>query len=733
MRTIIKRDGREEIFNIKKVVNAINNAKIRTEENVNVNEVVECISFDNIEVVEALQNKIEKALMEKKYYETAREYITYRNKRNDERMKNTELYKIGQDIIDVRDLDLLHENANLNGESYSGKQSKMGSEYAKWYAKNYILPKNIAKAMDENYIHVHDLDHYAVGNHNCTFIPFGKILNNGFSTGNGSVRKPNSIWTAMQLVAIIFQSQQNCQYGGVAGNMIDWDLAPYVTISFKKHFRKGLKYLNETNDIVDDKNVFISNPILKDKYPNTYKFAYDETVHETYQASESLIHNLNTMNSRAGDQVPFTSLNYGTCTSIEGRLIIESLLKATIKGLGHGETPVFPIQIFKCKKEINLDENSPNHDLFKLAIECSSKRLYPNFVNIDAPYNLQYYVEGNPDTEIATMGCRTRVIADRFGYNHLSGKGNLSFNTINLVKLGIENGICLNKREVADENKLYNDLTNMIDIAIEGLLHRYNRQRKQKAKSSDFMMREGVWEGGENLSQDDEIGDLLKHGSLSIGFIGLAECMKAMYGKHHAEDEAVRKKAYKLIKFMREYCDKKSEEYDLNFSLFATPAEGLSGKFTRKDKQKYGEIEGITNKEYYTNSFHVPVYYPTTAFEKIKIEAPYHELCNAGAIGYIELDGNARNNIKAFEKIVRYALESNMTYFSINHPVDRCPSCGYEGIIGNQCPNCGVSEEEVRFSRLRRITGYLVGTLDKWNSSKKAEERDRIKHGVKLG
>lgn len=640
-----------------------------------------------------------------------------------------EVIRMGEEIVQSRNLEVLRENANLNGESFSGKMSKFGSEYSKWYASHFVLPTRLVQAIQDNIVYVHDLDQYALGTTNCIFVPFDKLLGKGFNTGNGSVRPPTSIMTAMALVAIIFQSQQNSQYGGVSANKLDFDLAPYVAKSFAKHFRKGLDYFEEGDANADFGDITMSRSDLKDQYPKTFNYAFKETKSETFQAAESLIHNLNTMSSRAGGQIPFTSINYGTCTSPEGQLVIDSLLTATIRGLGHGETPIFPIQIFKCKQGVNQNPGEPNYHLFLKAAECSAKRLYPNFANLDAPLNLMYYDPTNPDTEFATMGCRTRVLADRFGRNHLSGKGNLSFNTLNLVKLGLKYGIALGQRQEPDERGFYRELTHYMSIALEGLLHRFSIQASQKAKASDFMMREGVWEGGEQLAPDDQVGDLLKHGSLSIGFIGLAECMKAMYGKHHGEDEAVYQKAYDLIAYMRDYCDGQSELHNLNITLFATPAEGLSGKFTKRDRAVYGPLPGILDREYYTNSFHIPVYYNISAARKIELEAKFHGLCNAGAISYIELDGNARNNPEAFVKIVQYALQQQVSYFSINHPIDRCSACGYEGIIGASCPSCGSHESEVHIRRLRRVTGYLTGDYQtRFNSAKQAEVRDRVKH-----
>lgn len=736
-----KRNGKVVDFKSSRIIDAIEKAMMQTDLGIDSHlshaialKIQDTLLTQNKDVVtlEKIQDMVEHELMESdRKDDVATAYIAYRRERAKKRMINNEITRIGQDILDVADLELARENANLNGESFSGKMSKFGSEYSKWYAKTFIMPHKLVSAIEDNRVYVHDLDQYILGTTNCIFIPFGKLLKRGFSTGNGYIRPPQSIATAMSLVAIIFQSQQNSQYGGVSGNKIDFDLAPYVDLTFKKFFKTGLEYFDESFD-GSIEEVCLGNEELANDCPKTFSFAKKETIKQTNQGAEALVHNLNTMSSRAGGQIPFTSINYGTCTSVEGQLVIEALLKATMEGLGNGETPIFPIQIFKCKKGVNQKVGDPNYHLFLKAIECSSKRLYPNFANLDAPFNLQYYKENDPDTEFATMGCRTRVIADRFGLNHLSGKGNLSFNTINLVNLGIQHGICLNQRTECDEKAFYESLDKYLQISLDGLIHRLHIQNKQKVKASDFMMREGVWENGEMLDPDDNVGELLKHGTISIGFIGVAECMKAMYGKHHAEDDAVYEKALALIQYMRDFCERKSDELNVNLSLFATPAEGLSGKFTKIDKKKYGSIPGVTDREYYTNSFHVPVYYKTTVANKIKQEAPFHEMCNAGAISYIELDGNVRNNTAAFQKIVEYALSQNISYFSINHPIDRCNAdkCGYEGIIGDTCPKCGNKDED-KISRLRRVTGYLTGDYKtRFNPAKQAEVRDRLKHGL---
>lgn len=636
------------------------------------------------------------------------------------------LKKIGEEIINTEDKDILKENANVNGESFSGKMGKLGSESSKEFARKYVIPKHIMDYMDEGYIHIHDLDFYALGTHNCIFIPFDKILKNGFFVGDkGSVRTPNSISTAMAQVAIIFQAQQNSQYGGCGASKIDWDLAPYVTKSFRKHYRKGEKYFG-TNVIVNDEELFIDNKNLELVNPAVYRYAKEETRLETLQAAESMVHNLNTMASRAGGQVPFSSISFGMCTSTEGRMVSDAILQASINGLGNNETAIFPQLIFQCKDGVNQKEGDPNYDLFLKAIECSSKRLFPNFVNAGATFNAQYYKEDNPDTIIATMGCRTRVISNRLGDSVQSGRGNLSFNSINLTKLGIEYGIC--KGEELDLEGFYNKLDEVMDICMEGLLHRFEIQANQKARSSDFMMANGVWMDGEKLHPEEKVGEVLKQGSLSIGFVGLAECLKAMFGKHHGEDKDVWQHGYNIIKYMRDYCDRKAEELNMNVTLFATPAESLAGKFARVNRKQYGLIEGVTDREYITNSNHIPVYYPISAFEKIELEAPFHELTNAGHICYVEVDGNMKNNPEAFKKIVQYALNKNVGYFSINHPIDKCNSCGFDGIIGECCPNCGETEDSGNIVKIRRITGYLVGSLNRFNQGKLAEVRDRVKH-----
>lgn len=470
----------------------------------------------------------------------------------------------------------------------------------------------------------------------------------------------------------------------------------------------------------------ISDEIIEKIQKFALKQAEVETDRATYQAMEALVHNLNTMNSRAGAQIPFSSINYGTDTSPEGRMVIKNVLLATEAGLGNGETPIFPIHIFKVKDGLNYNEGDPNYDLFKLACRVSAKRLFPNFSFIDAPYNLQYYKPGDYNTEIAYMGCRTRVIGNVYDPTReiVTGRGNLSFTSINLPRLGILAG--------GDIVKFFEMLEDRMNLVIDQLLYRFKIQSQKKVKNYPFLMGQGIWIDSEKLNPNDTIGEVLKHGTLSVGFIGLAECLKALIGVHHGESKEAQELGLRIIGRMRARMDEESKKTGLNFSLLATPAEGLSGRFVKIDRKKFGKIEGVTDREYYTNSFHIPVYFPINAFRKIKLEAPYHALTNAGHISYVELDGDPLQNLEAFEQIIRCMKESGIGYGSINHPVDRDPCCGYTGIIGDVCPKCGRSDhgDNTRFERIRRITGYLVGTVDRFNNGKRAEERDRVKHSV---
>lgn len=616
-------------------------------------------------------------------------------------------------VLQAKDSDLKRDNANINGDSPMGAMLQYGANSAKEYNLEYLVRPEIAKLHRDGWIHIHDLDFYAWTT-TCTQIELRKLFKNGFNTGHGHLRAPKSIGSYAALAAIAIQSNQNDQHGGQSVVDFDYAMAEGVHYTYEKYLEEARKICMELVSVhTDEKTVeeWISN------------YAMKKTTRDTYQAMEGFIHNLNTMHSRAGAQVPFSSINYGTDTSWEGRLAIEQLLLATEAGLGHGETPIFPIQIFRVKDGVNYNPGEPNYDLFEFAMKVSAKRLFPNFAFIDAPFNLQYYKPGHPETEVAYMGCRTRVMGNVYDPTReiAPGRGNLSFTSINLPRLGIE----------ADHNqvKFFELLDEMLDVTMQQLLDRYEIQASRIARNFPFLMGEGVWMDSDGLGADDEVREVLKHGTLSIGFCGLAECLVALTGHHHGENEESQKLGLRIVEHIRKYCDKKSQELGMNVTCLATPAESLAGRLLRSDKAKYGVIEGVTDREYYTNSFHVPVYYQIPALKKIDIEAPYHALTNAGHISYVELDGDPTKNLAAFERVVRHMKEAGIGYGSINHPVDRDPVCGYNGIIDDTCPQCGRSETDSQpFERIRRITGYLVGTLDKWNDSKRAELRDRVKH-----
>ena len=594
----------------------------------------------------------------------------------------------------------------------------------------------------------------------CCQIDLLKLFKGGFSTGHGFLREPNDIQSYAALACIAIQSNQNDQHGGQSIPNFDYGLAPGVVKTYKKlyasNLAKALELIDNSPLTVDDVKKIVKDierekgvypclagskeydkaereafkDIPDDDFRKAKKFAKDnadrETDRATFQAMEALIHNLNTMHSRAGAQTPFSSINYGTDTSPEGRMVIKNILLAEEAGLGFGETPIFPIHIFKVKEGVNYNKQDPNYDLFKLACKVSAKRLFPNFSFIDAPFNLQYYKPGHPETEIAYMGCRTRVMGNVYDPSReiTYGRGNLSFTSINLPRIAINSK--------GNVDWFFEDLERKLDLVCRQLLDRFKIQCKKRVKNFPFLMGQGVWIDSEKLGPNDEVGEVLKHGTLSVGFIGLAETLVALTGKHHGESKESLNLGMDIVRFMREYLDRMSQKTGLNFGLIATPAEGLSGRFVRIDKKKYGIIPGVTDREYYTNSFHVPVYYNISAYDKIRIEAPFHALTNAGHISYVELDGDTANNLEAFEKIVRCMKEAGVGYGSINHPVDRDPVCGYSGIIGETCPKCGRKEHdgEFGFERIRRITGYLVGTLDRFNNAKRAEEKDRVKHGL---
>ena len=751
---IQKRDGKIVNFNPEKITDAIAAAGASTEEfkydrakalTEKVLKVAEKEIDKRVPHVEQIQDIVERVLMESSFKRTAKAYITYRQERNRTREAKSNLMEIYRtiSIADAsEDSDVKRGNANVDGNSAMGKMLQFGAEGSKVFAKTVLMRPEFGYAHDNGDIHIHDLDFYATGTLTCCQTDPLRLFKHGFNTGHGHLRTPNSIGSYAALAAIILQANQNEQHGGQSIPNFDYAMAPGVDKSFRKALKSNLEKYNEFSgkklkiEIPDNICYGDDKKLAKMKVPKPVIEASSKDVeNQTFQAMEGFIHNLNTMHSRAGAQVPFTSINFGTDTTPSGRLVSKYLLEATMNGLGKGETPIFPISIFKVKEGINYNPEDPNYDLFKRSMEVSAKRLFPNFCFVDAPYNLKYYKKGDYRTEIATMGCRTRVFASVFPESDgiVTGRGNLSFTTINLVRIGIKHGICLKERKEADWSGFYKELDEKMDLVRDELLERFDFQANQHVRNFPFLMGQGNWFGSEKLKPNDTLRDVIKHGTLSIGFIGLAETLKAMVGKHHGESEDAQELGLDIVTHMREKCDEYCKKYHLNFSLLATPAEGLAGRFTKIDRKEYGKIEGVTDRDFYTNSFHVPVYYPISAFDKIDIEAPYHSLCNAGHISYIELDGDPSDNIEAFEAVIRHMHDKGIGYGSVNHPVDRDPVCGFSGIIkGDRCPSCGrlESEGDVLFERLRRITGYLVGSLERWNDGKKAEEAARVKHGV---
>ena len=746
--TIKKRNGTPVPFDIKKISSAIHKANDAAmveaisplEFEKLVTEIVESIPHGQIPNVEQIQDLVEEKLIEHGYAKTAKAYILYRAEHTKVRKTEADLVNIYRELTftSAADADIKRENANIDADTSMGTMLKYGSEGANYFVDNYILPKDIAAAHINGDIHIHDKDFYML-TETCCQIDLVKLFHDGFSTGHGFIRQPKSIATYASLACIAIQANQNEMHGGQSVPNFDYAMAEGVACTFRKEyydavqryfwleydcenvlgepFRNALKTamperINMSN--IDSYEEAFVQWVMKEGagwmevvpkeedirrcHKTSIRIAMKETDLATYQAMESLVHNLNTMNSRAGAQVPFSSINYGTCTSPEARMAMKNLLKVTDVGLGNGETAIFPVQIFKVKEGINYNPGDPNYDLFRLAIKVSAKRLFPNFSFIDAPFNLPYYKEGDYNTEVAYMGCRTRVMGNHYDPTKevTCGRGNLSFTSINLPRLGI-----LAK---GDMDVFYKTLDKRLALCCRQLLHRFEIQKKKTVKNYPFLMGQGIWIDSENLNINDQVGEVLKNGTLSVGFIGLAETLVALTGKHHGESEESRKLGLEIITHMRKYLDEESEKTGLNFTLLATPAEGLSGRFVRIDQKRFGKIPGVTDREYYTNSFHVPVYYPISAFEKIRIEAPYHALTNAGHISYVELDGDTAKNPEAFEAVIRCMKESGIGYGSVNHPVDRDPVCGFTGVIDDVCPRCGRHEgEAVSIERLNEL------------------------------
>ena len=772
---IIKRDGREVPFEIDKISTAIykaaeaiggHNRGVAEELAKQVEDYIEKEEKISTPTVEHIQDVVERTLIESGHSRTAKEYILYRADRTRHREMNTRLMKIYEDLTfkAAKDNDIKRENANIDGDTAMGTMLKYGSEGAKQFYEMYILDPAHAKAHREGDIHIHDLDFLTLTT-TCCQIDLDKLFTGGFSTGHGFLREPNDIASYSALACIAIQSNQNEMHGGQSVPNFDYAMAKGVIKTYQRIYRQNMARAIEIMEDAEDASALSKEimaaateksagaipkledgeaymeaelQILTDKFgaesaEKIQKFAFKhagaETDRATYQAMEAFVHNLNTMHSRAGAQIPFSSINYGMDTTPEGRMVIRNVLLATEAGLGNGETPIFPIHIFKVKEGVNYNPGEPNYDLFKLACRVSAKRLFPNFSFIDAPYNLQYYKPGHPETEVAYMGCRTRVMANSYDPTReiVNGRGNLSFTSVNLPRIAI-----LSNHNI---DFFFEQLDRKIDLVIDQLLDRFELQAQKKARNYPFLMQQGIWLDSDNLKPDDEVREVLKHGTLTMGFIGLAETLKALTGYHHGESKEAQNLGLEIVGYMRQRMDQATKKHGMNFSLIATPAEGLSGRFVRMDAEKFGKIPGVTDREYYTNSFHIPVYYDISAWDKIKLEAPYHALTNGGHISYVELDGDPTENLDAFEQVVRCMKESGIGYGSINHPVDRDPVCGYTGIIGDTCPLCGRSEHDghENFERIRRITGYLVGTVDRFNNAKKAEVRDRVKHSLGTG
>ena len=677
--------------------------------------------------IEEIQDYIENELSSKGYQDVYESFSSYRERRNQSRESffgDNKTHKFLKSLENLglksaNEEDAKRENANIDGNSPMGTMLQYGATVSKEFAKAYLMKKEYAEAHDNGTIHIHDMDFLAMGTTTCCQIDLSKLFKNGFDTGHGYIRTPQDIATYGALAAIAIQSNQNDQHGGQAIPALDYYMAPGVLKTFKKQFKQTIydfldlegfipvinidRIIREIDkvesielDISEFSDYKKGSTRIHEIFEKSYEKALQKTDRATQQAMEAFIHNLNTMHSRAGAQVPFSSVNFGTDTSPEGRMVIKNFLLSADRGLGKGETPIFPVSIFKVKEGVNYNKEDPNYDLFRLACKVSAKRLFPNFAFIDAPFNLQYYKPGDINTEIAYMGCRTRVIGDVTSPDNevVTGRGNLSFTTINLPRLGIKYGIALKERDKADMEGFYKELGEIMDMVRDQLLERFEVQCNKHNYNFPFLLGQGVWTNGEKLKPTDRLRKVWKHGSLSTGFIGLAECLKALTGKHHGESEESQKLGLEIIGFMRKRCDENSKKYNLNFTCLATPAEGLSGRFTAIDRAIYGKIKGVTDREYYTNSFHVPVYYHISISDKIEKEAPYHAFTNGGHISYIELDGDTASNVDAFEKVIRIMKEAGIGYGAINHPVDRDPVCGYVGVINDVCPKCGRREFE---------------------------------------
>ena len=733
IQTVLKRDGRVVGFNEEKIVAAIRKAMLHTElgeDSSLIGQIADYVSCQGREqmTVEEIQDMVEIELMKSPRKEVAKKYIAYRDQRSIARKAKTR--DMFLEIIETKSNDITRENANMNADTPAGMMMKFASETTKPFVDDYLLLPDVKEAVRLNYLHIHDKDYYPTKSLTCVQHPLDKILGNGFTAGHGESRPAKRIETASMLGCISLETAQNEMHGGQAIPAFDFYMAPYVKLTYIEEV-KVLEQINGA-DYKHLYNVAITDYLQKELGDLTgderiVQHAINRTIGRVHQSMESFIHNMNTIHSRGGNQVVFSSINYGTDTSAEGRCIIRELLISTDEGVGNGGTAIFPIQIWKKKRGVSYLPEDRNYDLYKLACKVSARRFFPNFLNLDATFNQhEEWREDDPQRylyEAATMGCRTRVFENRFGKKTSIGRGNISFSTLNLVRMAIECITFGNQQErIAG---FYKKLDELLDLAAIQLHRRFEFQKTALAKQFPLLM-STLWEGSENLKPDDTIERVINQGTLGIGFIGLAEALVALTGKHHGEDEEAQKLGLEIVTHIRDKVTGFSDKYQHNYSVLATPAEGLAGRFTRKDKKTFGVLPGITDREYYTNSNHVPVYYSCSAHQKAKIEAPYHDITRGGHIFYVEVDGDATHNPEAIMTVVDLMDKNNMGYASVNHNRNRCRNCGYENASSQmcECPKCG----SISIDRLQRITGYLVGTTDRWNNAKLAELNDRIIH-----
>ena len=733
IQTVVKRDGRIVGFNEQKIMAAIRKAMLHTdkgEDSTLIEQITDHISFRGKSQmsVEAIQDAIEMELMKSARKDVAQKYIAYRNQRNIARKAKTR--DVFMSIVNAKNNDITRENANMNADTPAGMMMKFASETTKPFVDDYLLSEEVRDAVLHNYIHIHDKDYYPTKSLTCVQHPLDIILQHGFTAGHGSSRPAKRIETAAVLACISLETCQNEMHGGQAIPAFDFYLAPYVRMSYQEEVKNLEKLTGE--DLKDLSDAPIDDYLEKsleglEGKARLEQHAINKTVNRVHQAMEAFIHNMNTIHSRGGNQVVFSSINYGTDTSAEGRCIMREILESTYEGVGNGETAIFPIQIWKKKRGVNYLPEDRNYDLYQLACKVTARRFFPNFLNLDATFNQnEKWRADDPERykwEIATMGCRTRVFEDRWGEKTSIARGNLSFSTINIVKLAIECMGIEDKKQRID--MFFAKLDNILDITAKQLDERFQFQKTAMAKQFPLLMKY-LWVGADKLKPEETIESVINHGTLGIGFIGLAECLKALIGKHHGESEEAQELGLKIITYMRDRANEFSDQYHHNYSILATPAEGLSGKFTKKDRKEFGVIPGVTDRDYYTNSNHVPVYYKCTALQKAKIEAPYHDLTRGGHIFYVEIDGDATHNPSVIASVVDMMDKYNMGYGSVNHNRNRCLDCGYENADTNLtvCPKCGSHH----IDKLQRITGYLVGTTDRWNSGKLAELHDRVTH-----